>query len=131
LVDKVKNDQGIPASQAQAYVRRTYPEIYQSYLTNSDSTAKRAPATFEDLVNAEMRKTQCSYEISAQRVAQAHGFRAFDNPTRLTKRRGDLLYEFQKRVDEVMYQDGVSADEATRRVRREDYNLYAALQRAG
>jgi hypothetical protein len=47
------------------------------------------------------------------------------------KRRHDLLSEFQKRVDQIMYQDGCDAAEATRRVRKEDYRLFSALQRAG
>jgi hypothetical protein len=133
LVDKIKNDQGIPKSQAMAYAREQYPEVYRSYQrhTNSvESTFKRAPTTFEGLVNAEMRKGVNS-EVAAQRVAQLHGFRAFDQPSRIVKRRGDLLYTFQKRVDDIMHEDGVDATEATRRARQEDPRLFSAMQRAG
>jgi hypothetical protein len=133
LVSHIRNDRGVPASEAMAIARREFPDTYRSFqqhTNNSGSTAKRAPSTFEDLVNAEMAKG-CNREIAGQRVAQLHGFRAFDNGSRITKRRGDLLWEFQKRVDEIMYKDQVDATEATRRARQEDPRLFAAMQRAG
>jgi hypothetical protein len=132
LVDKIKNDQDCPKSEAMAIARQHYPDVYRSYQrhTSNSDTSKRAPSTFEDLVNVEIAKG-CNYEIAAQRVAQLHGFRAFDYGSRITKRRGDLLYEFQKRVDEIMFKDGVDATEATRRARLEDWRLFSAMQRAG
>jgi hypothetical protein len=129
LVDKIKNDQGIPKSQAQAYARVQYPDLYHSFQQFTPaSTAKRAPDL--DLVEAEMAKG-CSREIAMQRVAQAHGYRGFDQPTRIQKQRNDLLYEFNKRTAEIMRMDGVDAVEATRRARKEDWELFSALQRAG
>jgi hypothetical protein len=132
LVSHIANDQGCPKSEAMAIARQHYPDVYRSYQrhTSNSDTSKRAPSSFEDLVNAEMAKG-CNREIAGQRVAQLHGFRAFDNGSRITKRRGDLLYEFQKRVDEIMYKDGVDATEATRRARMEDPALFRAMQRAG
>jgi hypothetical protein len=127
LVSKIVNEHGIPASQAQAYVRVQYPDLYHSFQQFTPaSTAKRAP----DLVEAEMAKG-CTREVAAQRVAQLHGFPGFANPTRIEKRRADLVWEFQKRVDEVKRDDRVDAAEATRRVRLEDPPLFAAMQRAG
>jgi hypothetical protein len=70
-------------------------------------------------------------EVAMQRLAQQHGFRMFDQPSRLQKRREDLLYEFNKRTSEIMETDGVDATEATRRARLEDPRLFSALQRAG
>jgi hypothetical protein len=135
LVDKIKNEQGIPKSQAMAYARQQYPDVYQSYQEHSNgngngSTFKRAPAAYEQMVEIEMAKG-VNREIAGQRVAQQHGFRAFDQPSRITKRRDDLLFEFNKRTAEIMCQDGVDAIEATRRVRKEDPRLFSALQRAG
>jgi hypothetical protein len=135
LVDKIKNDQGIPRSQAMAMARMQFPDVYASYQDHTNgngngSTFKRAPATYEQMVEAEMRKG-CNREIAGQRIAQLHGFRAFDQPSRITKRRDGLLYTFQKRVDQIMYQDGVDAAEATRRARMEDPRLFSAMQRTG
>jgi hypothetical protein len=115
-----------------AIARQHYPDVYRSYQghTNNSDTSKRAPTSFDDLVAQEMKKGVTA-EIAGQRIAQLHGFRAFDHGSRITKRRGDLLYEFQKRVDEIMYADGVDATEATRRARQEDARLFSALQRAG
>jgi hypothetical protein len=123
LVSKIVNEHGIPASQAQAYVRTNYPQIYESY--QAFSTAKRAP----DLVEIEMAKG-CSREVAAQRVAQLHGFRAFDQSTSIRKR-ADLTYTFQSRVDEIMRKDRVDACEATRRARQEDPHLFLEMQRTG
>jgi hypothetical protein len=124
LVSKIVNEHGLPKSQAMAYARTNYPDLYTSY--QGFSTAKRAP----DLVEIEMLKG-CTREVAAQRVAQLHGFRGFSNPTRIEKHRADLVWEFQKRVGEIVRMDGVSADEATRRARKEDWELFSALQRAG
>jgi hypothetical protein len=127
MVDKAKREQGLGAPQALAYVRQQMPELYRSYqeFDNSERTAKRAP----DLVELEMRKG-CSREVAAQRVAQQWGFRAFDQSTSIRKR-ADLTYEFQSRVDEIMRKDRVDACEGTRRARLEDEALFAAMQRAG
>jgi hypothetical protein len=127
VVDKLKNDNAIPKSQAMAMARMQFPDLYASYQDHTNgSTSKREP----DLVEIEMRKG-CTREVAMQRLAQQHGFGMFDQPSRIQKRRGDLLYEFQKRVTEVMDQDGCDAAEATRRVRKEDPRLYAAMQRTG
>jgi hypothetical protein len=97
LTDKIKNEQGIPASEAQAYVRRIYPDVYRSYQRfTSDSTAKRAP----DLVELEMRKG-VTREVAMQRIAQLHGFRAFDQPSHLNKRAEDAEYALIKQAIEV------------------------------
>jgi hypothetical protein len=129
LVSHIANDQGIPRSTAMAYARTNYPDLYHSFQQFTPaSTAKRAPDL--DLVEAEMAKG-CTREVAAQRVAQLHGFPGFANPTRIEKRRADLVWEFQKRVDEVMRKDRVDATEATRRARLEDWELFSAMQHAG
>ena len=95
-----------------------------------NTVGKSAPTTYEDLVNAEIAKG-FSRELAGQRVAQAHGYRALDHVGKSLRKGADAQWEFQKRVDEVMYDDGVDASEATRRVRLEDPNLFRALQRSG
>jgi hypothetical protein len=132
-VDFVKARDGVSRSEAMSRARNEYPDDYAAYQRLGKSTnniSKYAPSTFDQMVEQEMAKG-CNREIAGQRVAQLHGFRAFDNGSRTVKRRGDLIYEFQKRVDEIMYKDGVDATEATRRARMEDPRLFRAMQRAG
>jgi hypothetical protein len=145
-VDFIKDRDSVTKQVALTRARQEYPADYEDYQKfNAGSSAqeqyarragygiqvgKSAPTRFEQLVEAEMRKTQCSYEICAQRVGQAHGFRAFDTPSQITKRRSDLLYEFNKRTCEIMRDDHVDATEATRRARLEDYKLFSALQQS-
>jgi hypothetical protein len=140
-VDFVKDRDGVSKSVAMQRARLEYPgdyESYQKFLAGSSAQeqyARRSVGTTvgkrePDLVELEMRKG-VTRGVAAQRVAQLHGYRGFDTPSRITKRRADLAWEFAKRVDEIMNMDGVDATEATRRARLEDRALYVALQRAG
>jgi hypothetical protein len=140
-IDFVKDRDGVTKSVAMQRARLEFPDTWQAYQASlagssaqeqyaaragrGTTVGKRAPS----LIEAEMMKG-CSREVAAQRVAQQHGFRAFDQSTSIRKR-ADLTYEFQSRVDEIMRKDRVDACEATRRARQEDWELYAAMQRAG
>jgi hypothetical protein len=134
LTDKIKNDHGIPKSQAMAYARQQYPDVYRSYQnhvsSSSTSYAKRGPTTAQDLIAAEIRKG-FSPELAGQRVAQLHGFRAFDTVTPRFAKGVNLEYTFLKRAEEIMDVDQVDATEALRRARLEDPRLFRAFQRSG
>jgi hypothetical protein len=125
-VDNISATENCPKEEALRRLRARHPAI----ANGSVPVAKRAATDFDSLVSREMKKG-VNREIAGQRIAQQFGFRAFDNGSRITKRRGDLIYEFQKRVDEIMWKDQVDATEATRRARMEDPRLFAAMQRAG
>jgi hypothetical protein len=138
----IKDRDGVTKPVAMQRARLEYPDDYEDYQKfhagtstqeqyarrqgYGNNVAKREPS----LVEVEMRKG-VNKEVAMQRLAQRFGFRLFDQPSHLQKRREDLLYTFQKRVDAVMDADGVDATEATRRVRKEDPRLFYALQRAG
>jgi hypothetical protein len=125
LVSKIVNEHGIPASQAQAYVRVNYPEVYHSYQQfSSDTTAKRAP----DLVEMEMRKG-VTREVAQQRVAQLYGYRAFDTPDRLNKRADDAEYDLIAKANEVWADSDLSRCEALRETRLANPRLHRVLTR--
>jgi hypothetical protein len=128
LVSKIVNDQGIPRSQAMAYARQQYPDVYRSYQEftngNSATTAKRAP----DLVEIEMRKG-VTREVAQQRVAQLYGYRAFDTPDRLSKRADDAEYDLIAKANEVWADSGLSRCEALRETRLANPRLHKVLTR--
>jgi hypothetical protein len=126
LTDKIKNDQGCPQSEAMAIARQQFPDVYRSFqrFSNSDSTAKRAPS----LVEAEMMKG-CSREVALQRVAQLHGFRAFDTPDRLNKRADDAEYDLITKANEVWADSDLSRCEALRETRLANPRLHKVLTR--
>jgi hypothetical protein len=125
MVDHISRTENCPKTEALRRLRDRYPDI-----ANGNPINKSAPPTFEDLVNSEMAKG-VTREIAGQRIVQLHGYNAFAGGVskRLVKG-ANAEYAFQKRVGEVMYEDDVDAAEATRRVRKEDPTLFAALQRS-
>jgi hypothetical protein len=128
-------------NEAQTRARQEFPSTfadYQNHVARQRTSAqhvlrgghfigKRGP-TFEDLVSAEIRKG-CNMEIASQRVAQAHGFRALD--TRMLAKGESIVDRFQKRVDAVMYEEGISAEDAMRKVRRASPHLFRMMQSLG
>jgi hypothetical protein len=126
LVTHVANTHGIPKSQAMEYARKQYPDVYRSFqrFTNSEATAKREP----DLVEAEMMKG-CNREVAMQRVAQLHGFRAFDQPSHFNKRAEDAEYALIKQANEVWADSDLSRCEALREARLDNPRLYRVLTR--
>jgi hypothetical protein len=145
LSDKIQREEGATRTAAMATARQRFPDVYRSYQDHlagvsaqrqhsaradvRASYRKTAP-DYEDLVSEQLAKG-FSRELAGQRVAQLHGFRAFDNGSRMAKRAFDVEYEFAKRVEEIMCDDLVDATEATRRARKEDPDLFRALQRSG
>jgi hypothetical protein len=128
LVSKIVNDQGLPRSQAMAYARVQYPDVYSSYqaFSTAGTTAKRAP----DLVEAEMMKG-CSREVALQRVAQLHGFRAFDTPSlsKAAARAEDAEFDLITKANEVWADSGLSRCEALREARLNNPALHKRLTR--
>jgi hypothetical protein len=132
LVDHIRNDQGITRSEAMSQARMNFPDVYRSYQghTSNSDTNKRAPQTFENYVQAEMRKG-VTREVAGQRIAQAHGFNAFNNDAgAINKRAWDLGAEFSKRAEDVYGNSVLSRTEALRATRLANPSLYRKMQRA-
>jgi hypothetical protein len=138
-VDQIQDRESVGRDVAMTRARQRHPELYTSFQrhTAAQSTkdqaatrgfdraiGKRAPDTYQDLVATEIRKG-CSYELAQQRVAQAHGFRAFDHDLR--KAESKLADRFQKRVDDLV-NEGFSGEEACRIIRKADPLLFKAMQ---
>jgi hypothetical protein len=110
LTDKIQREENVSKTEAQSRARHRHPDVYASYqdhLSGSSAQSqqsersrvrgtynKRAPVTAEDYIAAEIRKG-FSPEMAAQRVAQLHGFRAFDRVDAITKRSNDLAATFE------------------------------------
>jgi hypothetical protein len=126
LTDKIKNDHGCPRSDAMAIARLQFPDVYRSYQrhTNSEATAKREPS----LVEAEMAKG-CTREVAMQRVAQLHGFRAFDHPSHLNKRAEDAEDQLIKSATVHWLDNDVDRCSALRLARLDNPRLYRVLTR--
>jgi hypothetical protein len=115
---QIKNDRGVPLSEAMAQARAEFPDAYRDYQRWQGTLGKRGPTTYEDLVNAEMAKG-LNAECAAQRVAQLHGFRAFDHRN-ISKREAVAVVaedELMKAAQEAWEDGGVSRCEALREAR--------------
>jgi hypothetical protein len=129
LTDKIKNDKGCPRSEAMAYARQQFPDVYADYqrhTNGNDSTAKRAP----DLVELEMRKG-VTREVASQRVAQLWGYRAFDQSpiTKRTARAEEAEYDLITKANEVWEDSDLSRCEALRKARLDNPRLHRVLTR--
>jgi hypothetical protein len=131
LALKIKNDRGVPASEAMAQARKEYPDTYRDYQRWQGTLGKRAPTTFEDYVNAEMAKG-CSYEVAAQRVAQLRGFPALDHRSMAKSEATAIVAEdaLMKAAQEVWESEpAASRTDALRRARQAHPGLYRRMQR--
>jgi hypothetical protein len=124
LALKVKNDNGIPMSTALAQARMQFPEVFADYQrwrrNGSNGIGKRAPATYEDLVAAEMAKG-LNAECAAQRVVQMHGFRALDRRA-LSKREAVAVVaedELMKRAEDIYQNSELNRCESLRAARQQ------------
>src|SRR6516225_78242 len=100
-----------------AYARTNFPDVFASYQEHTKPVNKSAPPTYEDLVAAEMKKG-CNFQTAAQRVAQLHGFRAFDNQTSFAK--ADVASAALENVADSLHQSDASLSrcEALRAARK-------------
>jgi hypothetical protein len=123
-VNNITNTEHCDRTEAMRRLRSRYPSIADH---GGVPVAKRAPGFINDLVAAEMAKGLNS-ECAAQRVAQAHGFRAFDNDaTTINKRAWEN--EFAKRAEDIYANSTLDRCEALRATRLAHPRLYKALQR--
>jgi hypothetical protein len=92
---------------------------------------KRGPTTFEDLVNIEMAKG-VSAEVAGQRVAQLHGYRAFDHRNMSKAEATSVLAEdvLLKRAEDIWQDDpSASRTDALRLARLASPQLYRRMCR--
>jgi hypothetical protein len=144
-VDHIKNRDSVTKQVALQRARIEFPGDYQNYQmfhagTSTQEQAgrrdgygsnlgKSAPATAQSLIAAEIRKG-FSYELAAQRVAQQHGFRAFDRQSSIAKRATDIADTFKSAAVENWYDDAsLSRTEALRKTRLANPRLFKAYQR--
>jgi hypothetical protein len=139
-VEYVQDRDGCSKTEAMSRARQEFPETYRTYqddLARQRTSAqrivrgqhflgKRRSTTYEDLVSAEIRKG-CNMEVASQRVAQQHGFGAMRNRM-FAKGAENVVSRFQKRVDQIAYEDNCGLDEATRKARIENPRLFRAMQ---
>jgi hypothetical protein len=127
---KIKNDRGVPLSEAMAQARQEYPDAYRDYQRWHATLGKRGPTTYEDLVNAEMAKG-LNAECAAQRVAQLYGYRALDHRS-ISKREATAIVaedQLMKAAQEVWEDTSLSRCEALREARKSNPGLYRRMTR--
>jgi hypothetical protein len=145
LSEKIAREENVSKTEAQSRARTRFPDVYRSYqdyLAGSSaqeqqssrnayraSYSKRAPVTAEDYIAAEIRKG-FSPEMAAQRVAQLHGFRAFDRVDAITKRSNDTAAMFEWTAEHHWCDDAsLSRTDALRKARLENRKLFRRYQR--
>jgi hypothetical protein len=145
VVDRIVAEEGMNRMGAMVEARRRHPNLYtahqssiagsttqQQHYDRSDmrgSYFKAAPGTAESLIAAEMKKG-LSYECASQRVAQAHGYRAWDRRDRIAKRADDIAESFEAVADQVWCDNDVDRTQALRIVRKARPKLFRAMQRS-
>jgi hypothetical protein len=136
-IDSIQQNEKCGRQEATTRARIRHPTLYSSYQgyaamqsTKDQATrgfdrgvGKRGPNSYEDLVATEIRKG-CSHELAQQRVAQAHGFRAFDQQMFKGE---SAVAKFESKVNALIDQ-GLSGEEACRLVRKTEPNLFKAMQ---
>jgi hypothetical protein len=138
LVEHVQERDSCSKATAMSTARREYPDVYTAYQDfvasspTSEQHTRRAgrgigkamPDTFEDLVATEMKKG-CSWRTAEQRVINVHGSTALNQ--HMIKSDRSITREFTKRANQILEADRVDRCEALRRLRKEQPNLYDAL----
>jgi hypothetical protein len=145
LSEKIQREENVSRTEAQSRARQRFPDAYRSYqdylagnppqeqqFTRNayrGSYLKRAPVTAEDYIAAEIRKG-FSPEMAAQRVAQLHGFRAFDRVDAISKRANDIGAMFEGTAEHHWCDDAsLSRTDALRKARLENRKLFRRYQR--
>jgi hypothetical protein len=127
LVDKIKNEEGVPKSYAMALARKRYPDVFASYQDRTQSNySKAAPTTYEELVEAEMRKG-CNVEVAGQRVMQLYGSAALRHRTFA---KSEVIADRFEKVAEDAWLADEDCDHCTalRKARLSNPRLFRALQ---
>jgi hypothetical protein len=124
----IKNDRGIPMSEALAQARTELPDLYADYQRHQGSSvSKAAPTTYEDLVQVEIKKG-FSPQLAQSRVANLYGYRGLDHRN-ITK--GEAAgFALEDVADNIWKSDpSLSRTEALRQARFAQPNLYKRMQR--
>jgi hypothetical protein len=123
LINDIKNERGVPGSQAAHIARSEFPDVFREYQDSKKPIfGKRAP----DLVGAEMAKG-CTREVAMQRVAQLHGYPAFAGTL---AKAADAEADFIAAAAEMQERDpSLDACSALRKARLSNPALYKRLQR--
>jgi hypothetical protein len=131
LRDKIKHSRGVTASEAAHIAATEFPSVfadYQRHTAKNDTGSyfKRAPADFDSLVAAEIRKSggYMHPHVAQQRVMQMWGSAA---PRTTFAKGDDANMRFQKRVYDIADRDGCDLVTATQRARYENPNLVRAM----
>jgi hypothetical protein len=127
LRDKIKNDRGVPATTAAHMARTEFPDVFADYQDHGKQIYnKRAPTTYEDMVEAEMAKG-CNRVTAGQRVLHAYGTSL---PHRNISKAAVAQHDFDERAQDI-YQDDTSLTrcEAMRKARLDNPGLYKRMQR--
>jgi hypothetical protein len=123
MADKIANEEGIPKSEATRQARLRFPDDYAAYVKHTN-IGKAA----DDLIAAEIRKG-FTPRMAAQRVANAHGFPAFDNSA--ISKSDIAAADLDDVADAIFEGDGsLSRTESLRKVRLQNPGLYKRMQRA-
>jgi hypothetical protein len=135
VVDRIVAEEGENRINALTLARRRHPDLYAAHQsTTAGSTAQQqhysrsdmrgsyfkaapAPGTAESLIAAEMKKG-LNYECAAQRVAQLHGYRAWDRRDAIAKRADDIAENFEAVAEQLWLDNDVDRTEALRIVRK-------------
>ena len=80
------------------------------------SVNKRSQPSFEDMVSAEMAKG-CTQEVAAQRVVNAHGYKALAKRTNFAKGVQSVQDTFHDAAAEIYQNEGLSGCELARWIR--------------
>jgi hypothetical protein len=145
VTDRIRERDGCSKTEALVRARQENPTLYRDYQQHlaDESTqqqqhtrragygvGKRAPDNFESLVGEEMVRAGVTEEIAKQRVVQKFGAGILKN--RMFAKSADnriALARFQKRVEALMYDEGITdRTEAMRQIRKRHPALYSALQ---
>jgi hypothetical protein len=124
----VKQRDGLTSMEAMTRARKENPELFRrSQGSTTTLTTKRAASpSYESLVAEQIAKG-CSPNLAAQRVAQAHGYPAVYNRSRISK--SEVLADgFAKRAEDLAYEEGLSLCDAMRKLRLSNPRKFERMQ---
>jgi hypothetical protein len=142
----IKDRDGVTKPVAMQRARLEYPDDYENYqkfhagTSTQDQYARRqgygthvgkaGPVTAQSLIASEIRKG-FSPELAAQRVAQQHGYRAFDTVSPNMRKAADIADTFESAAEDVwLNNDHLDRCESLRKTRLENRRLFKMYQRA-
>jgi hypothetical protein len=142
LVSHIQERDNCSRALALSRARQEHPDAYRAYqdfvASSPDSEqysrrliGKRGPLTYEDLCQIEMRKG-VNAEVAAQRIAQAHGFRALDYRSLSKAAASSILAEdaLLKTANDIWSDDPTaSRTDALRQARLASPSSYRRMQR--